>query len=38
MLFSYIDGDSYVFMDNEDYSTVEIPKEKLDKWLLAANN
>lgn len=30
MLFSYIDGDNYVFMDNEDYSTIELPKEKLE--------
>jgi len=30
MLFSYVDGDNYVFMDNEDYSTVELPKEKLE--------
>lgn len=25
MLFSYVDGDNYVLMDNEDYSTLEIP-------------
>lgn len=31
MLFSYIDGDSYVFMDNEDYTTIEIPAENL-QW------
>lgn len=31
MLFSYIEGDSYVFMDNEDYSQIEIPADKL-KW------
>jgi len=30
MLFSYIDGDSYVFMDNEDYTTIEIPAENLE--------
>ena len=31
MLFSYVDGDSYVFMDNEDYSQLEVPAENL-KW------
>lgn len=25
MLFSYVDGDNYVLMDNEDYSTLEMP-------------
>lgn len=30
MLFSYVEGDSYIFMDNEDYSTVEISKDKLE--------
>ena len=30
MLFSYIDGDSYVFMDNEDYSQLEIPASSLE--------
>lgn len=25
MLFSYVDGDNFVLMDNEDYSTLEIP-------------
>ena len=30
MLFSYIDGDSYVFMDNEDYTTIEVPAENLE--------
>ncbi|MCI5939743.1 MAG: elongation factor P [Acholeplasmataceae bacterium] len=32
MLFSYVDGDSYVFMDNEDYTTIEVPAENL-KWM-----
>ena len=31
MLFSYVEGDVCVFMDNEDYSTIEIPEDKL-KW------
>ena len=31
MLFSYVEGDVCVFMDNEDYSTTEIPEDKL-KW------
>ena len=31
MLFSYVDGDSYVFMDNEDYSQLEVPAENL-QW------
>lgn len=30
MLFSYVEGDNYVFMDNEDYSTLDMPKEKLE--------
>ena len=30
MLFSYIDGDSYVFMDNETYETVEVPAANLE--------
>jgi elongation factor P len=30
MLFSYIDGDSYVFMDNETYETVEVPAKNLE--------
>ena len=30
MLFSYVDGDTYVFMDNEDYSTIELPAERLE--------
>ena len=30
MLFSYVDGDTYVFMDNEDYSTIELPADRLE--------
>jgi elongation factor P len=29
MQFSYIDGDNYVFMDNESYDQVEVPKNEL---------
>lgn len=32
MLFSYVEGDQYVFMDNEDYSTLEIPSERLEYY------
>ncbi len=32
MLFSYVDGDSYVFMDNEDYSQLEVPAENMSYW------
>lgn len=31
MLFSYKEGDNFVFMDNEDYSQLEIQGDKL-KW------
>lgn len=30
MLFSYTEGDMYVFMDNEDYSTLELPEKNLE--------
>jgi len=29
MSLSYIDGDTYVFMDNETYEQVELPKDDL---------
>ena len=32
VLFSYVDGDTYVFMDNEDYSTIDVPADLL-KWM-----
>ena len=32
MLFSYIEGDSYVLMDNEDYSQLEVPASFFDWW------
>lgn len=30
MVFSYFDGNNYVFMDNTTYETVEIPKSRLE--------
>ena len=30
MLFSYVEGDTYVFMDNEDYSQLEIPAAQVE--------
>lgn len=32
MLFSYLEGDTYVLMDNEDYSTLEVPASYFDWW------
>ena len=29
MAYSYDDGTNYVFMDNETYETIEIPKSKM---------
>ncbi len=36
MLYSYAEGDTYVFMDTEDYSTIELPKDRLEwyKYLI----
>lgn len=36
-MFSYIDGDEYVFMDNEDYTAYNINKENIADELLFIN-
>jgi elongation factor P len=36
-MFSYIDGDEYVFMDNEDYSPYNLNKESISEELLFIN-
>ena len=36
-MFSYIDGDEYVFMDNEDYTPYNLNKESISEELLFIN-
>lgn len=36
-MFSYIDGDEYVFMDNEDYTPYNLSKESISEELLFIN-
>lgn len=36
-MFSYIDGDQYVFMDNEDYTPYNLDKEAISEEILFVN-
>jgi len=38
VMFSYSDGDEYVFMDNEDYSQFSLNKDKIEEEVLFFND